>query len=250
MENLKKRLATFLAEVSEWRWDDFVRSEIDPMHTTNDSMVFALIRACAMEDLKAIKTAVNRLDGKLSTPVQFKMPKVYFLYPNAKEKLPSIEGPSSANEIVVVKESELAELHPTKGFRETMDRMGEFPRETPLAIIGAQEQIERHVRKAGLMPTMVPRVKSVVAAHLLKMAQERNIDALNEVFDQLDGKLVETIEVVGEDLEILCFDEVAPPGAYLNSEGVYQIEASGPQEMWNKHLAPKKAIKPIIVEGD
>jgi hypothetical protein len=39
-----------------------------------------------------------------------------------------------------------------------------------------------------------------VAAHLLILAQKRNIDALTEVFDQIDGKLAEVLQILGEDI--------------------------------------------------
>lgn len=244
--NNRRKLSEFLAEVSEWRWDQFVRAELDNNFTTSESIVFALIRACAMENLAAIKTALGRLDGKLATPVRVVMPKVIFQYPNATEALSTIvveqetqPGESIGGEMILAEdmnELEYTPALPTKGFRDTMDKMVDQPRELPKTLIEAQEQVEKHVRSEGRAPILLPKVKSVVVAHILKMAQERDMDAINEVFDQLDGKLVETIRVVGEDMYIMQFSTVAPIGAVKNAEGIYEIEATRSQEIWRQKL--------------
>lgn len=237
----KRELAAFLAEVSEWRWDEFVKAELDDSYTTNQSVVFSLVRACAMENLPAIKTALGRMDGKLVTPVQVIMPKVYITFPFAKEaKRLTVAEEQPPKEIVVFApgQPELAEERPTKGFRETVAKMGGYPRETPKGIIEQQEQVEKYLRREGRMPEKVPRVKSVVAAHFLSMAQKRDMEALNEVFDQLDGKLTETIKVIGEDMYITSFDSIAPPGAFIQ-DGVLTVEAGQIQDMWRKRLDGK-----------
>jgi hypothetical protein len=89
----------------------------------------------------------------------------------------------------------------------------------------------------GDRPEEIPMVKSVVAAHLLHLAQQRNVDALNEVFDQIDGKLVETIQILGEDIFITTYSLTAPDGAYLNKDGVLQLEATQAQNMWAEKLS-------------
>ncbi len=68
------------------------------------------------------------------------------------------------------------------------------------------------------------------------MAQGRNVNAITEVFDQIDGKLVEVIEIIGEDIHIAKFDIVAPPGAIKNADGVYQIEAKDVENLWARKL--------------
>lgn len=238
----KKKLADFLREVSEWRWDEFVAAEHDLKYSTTQSIVFALVRACAMESLSAFRTAIGRVDGKMVTPVQILLPKVYLLFPYASAaagELPDPEGAEeeapAVREIEAFPEPEAFEESPTKGFRETMEKMAELPREFPVAVIEAQDQAEKHSRNEGRMPPVVPKVKTVVVAHILKMAQERNLEAINEVFDQLDGKLVEKIKV-GEDMYLTEYSSLAPPGATRNADGVYQIEAPSVQSMWRQKL--------------
>lgn len=241
----KRALAKFLGEVAQWKWDDFVRAEEDMTYSTTESIIFALIRACANENLNAIKTSFNRLDGKVLTPVQIIMPKVYYIFPNAKKalQLEVVEDDTDTNAgakngTVVLNPKELAPVtgSPTKGFRDTMELMADHARDTPKKIIEAAEQVEKHLKNQGRAPRQIPRVQSVVAAHVLKMAQDLNLDAINEVFDQLDGKLVETIKVVGEDMYIVNYSEVAPVGARLNDDGVYQIEAPQAEKLWQSKL--------------
>ncbi len=243
-----RKLAAFLADWSEKPWDEFIIAEHDKSYSTSESVVFSLIRGCAMQNLAAIKMAISRMDGKVETPVQLIMPKVFYLFPHAKSVMEPIiiEGPKS-KEIVVFTEDEMKPVPPSKGFRDAMSRMVDAPRSVPQDIIKMQEQVEKFVRGQGRAPKHIPRVKSVVVAHALQMAQSRNMDAVNEVFDQLDGKLVEKIRVVGDDMYLTSFSSTAPEGAVLNEDGVYMIEATKVQEMWRKNLGGEK-VQAIIEE--
>ena len=238
MSASRRKMAEFLAKVADFKWTDFIKAETDDSYTTSQSIVFSLIRACAMENLPAIKSAINRLDGKVETPVQVLMPKVYYLYPNATEALRNtvIEEEQALQVIEVEVDLDPVLETPTKGFRETLARMADYPRETPKNIIEAQNQCEEYVRRGGPLWLPVPLVKAVVSAHILHMAQERNIDAMEEVMDNIDGRLVETIRMVGEDLYIMQFGTVAPPGAVKNEDGVWQVEATQAQKMWREKL--------------
>ena len=235
------RLGAFLREVSNWRWSEFVVAEKDLSYTSNQAMIFALVRACAMQNLQAIRLSINRLDGKLATPLKIEYPKIYYLYPNAKtqkppEELGVVEPDRSLTEVDIAiipdDESDLATL----SIRQTVAKMADYPRELPQAVADQATQMEQHLKKEGPKPSEDPMVKSVVAAHLLLMAQNRSIDALGEVFDSIDGKLAETFQVLGEDLFITNYSYIAPDGAYLNDDGVMQIEALTSQDMWATKL--------------
>lgn len=259
-----EKLGTFLQEVANWDWREYVLAEGDKTYSSNQAIIFALIRACAMQKLPAIKVAVSRLDGKLKTPIKIEMPKVYHLYPYAKLAAPDVPAqpsleksaqfavvtsdPETVNE-VVTGELMMPQRHepqgepkdlPSMNFRETLAEMGDYPRELPEAIIQLALQTEQALRNQAPMPAEVPKVKSVVAAHLLTMAQNRNLDAITEVFDQIDGKLVETLQILGEDIYITMFATTAPPGAIVNEDGVLQIEATQSQEIWANKLGKEK----------
>lgn len=246
----ENNLGKFLAEVSNWRWDDFVRAEKDKSYTSRQAMIFALVRSCAMQNLQAIKLSVNRLDGKLATPLKVEYPKVYYLYPNAavyelkdvpqvvnRIDIPEEELETSALIRPDMPEPEITENDlPSLSIRQTVAKMADFPRDTPDKVARDALETEMWLRNEAPKPFTVPLVKSVVAAHLLILAQKRNIEALGEVFDQIDGKLAETIKLLGDDLFITSYAMVAPEGAYVNDKGILQIEASQVQDMWATKL--------------
>ena len=267
--NDKAQLGGFLREVSNWDWSEFVQAEKDQAYSTSDSIVFSLIRAIAMEKMDAIRIALNRLDGKLVTPVNIEYPKVFYIFPNAK----TVEGQEGAPNLPTLREpdieqnsyskteqkmysnpvdgevikSENLEFHDETDYaddtieklslRETLRKMSEYPRTVPDQILEAAQLVEDHWRgQPTRLPDAIPRVKSVITAHLLKMAQNRKIDAFYEVFDQIDGKLVETIKLLGDDVHIPNYSLVAPEGAYLNKDGIYQMEATQTQNLWTQRL--------------
>lgn len=263
---MSEQLGDFLKDVSNWGWDEFVKAEKDNSYTSNEAIIFGLIRSCAMQDLRAIKIAINRLDGKLKTPLKIETPKIYYLYPNAEGSVPPDAGiaqitddPHTVNEVKAIVAGELipkreapepeveipdeADL-PSLTFRETLSKMADFPRELPEAIIEFSALTEQWVRHPGRndAPDEIPKVKSVVAAHLLILAQKRNIDALTEVFDQIDGKLAEVLQILGEDIYITDYGATAPAGAYLNKDGIYEISADRAQDMWAQKLAQKAGL--------
>lgn len=252
----KAKMGDFLREVSNWSWEEFWRAERDKTYTSNQAIIFALVRACAGQDLQAIKLSLNRMDGKLKTPVIIEAPKIYYIYPYAKE----IEGgvghgkidydhntpPQTTDTVslqgghadqIIIDEPEATENDlPSLSLRETLNKMSDYSRDTPDAIVELALRTEQWLRETGPRPDNIPRVKSVVAAHLLVMAQKKNMGAITEVLDQIDGKLVETIQIIGEDITITSYSSTAPVGAYLNKDGILQMEASAAQDIWASKL--------------
>lgn len=255
----QEKLGNFLREVSAWRWDEFCRAEHDSSYSSNEAMIFALIRSCAMQQIEAIKMSLNRLDGKLKTPIKIESPKVFYLFPNAqkseanreKSQLNEAEtevenrNKSEVNREQIVSgevlpppepEPEEASDLPSMSLRQTLAKMADYPREVPEAVTAYALQTEQWMNKQAPEPPEIPMVKSVVAGHLLIMAQKRDIGALTEVFDQIDGKLAETIQLIGEDIYITSFASVAPPEAKPNKDGVLQMEAIQAQNLWAQKL--------------
>lgn len=255
-----EKLGKFLREVSNWQWDEFVKAEHDKSYTSNQAMIFALIRSCAMQKMQAITMSLNRLDGKLKTPIKIELPKIYYVFPNAspaeitdeeierhnarEDRLRHLPGGAKIfkGEVLPPKEPE-PEIEendlPSLSLRETLAKMSDYPRELPEAIVEAAQQTEQWLRKQNEQPEKIPKVKSVVAAHLLILAQKRDLGALSEVFDQIDGKLAETLQILGEDIYITSYAEVAPEGAEINKDGVLQIEATQAQNLWAQKLGGK-----------
>lgn len=238
----ENRLGEFLREVSNWEWLDFIKAEHDDTYTSNQAIIFALIRACAMRNLQAIRATTNRLDGKLAIPLKIEYPKVFYLYPNAKPPEPGQIKLAQTKQLEVVSnithddEEDLATL----SIRQTVTKMSNYARELPAAICQSSLEMEMFYRKQGPKPADNPMVKSVVAAHLLVMAGKGSMDAVNEVFDQIDGKLAETLQILGENLYIVRYDTLAPDNAYVNGDGVLEIEATTVQDMWRIKLEVKR----------
>jgi hypothetical protein len=254
----KEKLGKFLREVSNWSWEEFCQAEKDKKYTSNQAIIFALIRSCANGKLSAIQMSLNRLDGKLVTPVKIEYPSIYYLFPNATkteifgepvEVDPNLqtltlapppatapaEGdvlPPPLPEAPQAEERDLA----TMSLRETLTEMAEYPRELPEAILQLAKQTEEWIRNTNSMPDEIPKVKSVVSAALLILAQNRDMSAITEVFDQIDGKLVETIKVLGEDIFINNYAAIAPAGAVKNADGVYQLKAIEAERTWARKL--------------
>lgn len=261
------KLSDFMREAFNWTWEEFAKAEKNKQFTTTESIVFAVIRSSAMQNIDSIRIALNRLDGKLKTPVQLEMPRVFYLFPHAQlpegspppEQLPTgvekpveTKTPPIAGEVLPAKnktrqmwdeledldrkDAEADEKLQQMSLRETLSKMSDFPREVPEAIVNRATEVEQAIRNRTPMPNDIPKVKSVVAAHLLVMAQKRDINALYEAFDQIEGKLTETIQVLGEDIYITSYSSVAPPGAALNADGVLQLEATDTQRVWGEKL--------------
>jgi hypothetical protein len=81
-----------------------------------------------------------------------------------------------------------------------------------------------------------PRVKSVVVAGLMKMVHNGKIAAVFEVFDQIDGKVADTIKLLGGDVIIQNYALIAPAGAEKNDDGVYYTVASNTTDSWAAKL--------------
>lgn len=254
----REKLGKFLNEVIHWTWYDFCLAENDAQYKGYQSTVFALVRACAEAKLGAIKLAIDRIDGKVETPVEIIFPKIYFVYPHAK----SIEGGAEPKQLSESKElqksepaAETPEEEPTQEdessklatatLRETLNAMMDAPRALVPLIREKKIMTEKVVASDGVVGDS-PMVKSVIAANLIHLAVDKNkFEAITEIFDQIDGKLIETIRVLGDDVYITQYASVAPEGAVLNENGVYMLENKVSTSVWEEKLRQnsKKANK-------
>ena len=251
--NDRGKLGNFLKEVISWNWKEFCDAEKDPKYSGLQATVLALVRTTSEAKLGAIKLAIDRVDGKLETPVKIEYPKVWYLYPEAKEvAAPEPEDiglltdgnvqprPPIAN-LDVFKEAYEPEPEPeavniaTMTLRETLNKMADAPRQVVPLILMKKKEVEADLSKDI---ENVPLVKSVIAANLLHLAIEKNnFDAITEIFDQIDGKLVETIRILGDDLYLTQYSLVAPYGAKKNKDGIYMIESKEVAELWKQKLS-------------
>lgn len=238
------KLGTFLKEVIDWDWKKFCEAEKSPKFSGYEAAVFSLVRTCSDGKLNAIKLSIDRVDGKVETPIKFEYPRIYFLFPEAtKTALPApgqaptlTTGPEadSINEPPEAEEEEEPVKLTTMTLRQTLEKMADSPRQVPLLIHQRKKEVEN-----GQIPEdgNLPLVKSVIAANLLILANEKNnFEAITEVFDQIDGKLVETIRILGEDIFLTSYALEAPYGAAKNKDGVYQMMAPQIMDTWKQKL--------------
>lgn len=236
----RSELGSFLKEVIHWDWAEFCRSEKDTKYSSLQATVFSLVRVAADSKLGAIKLAIARVDGNLETPVRFEFPKVYLVFPHAETvALPTtsetalLANPNPLKE--APQEEEPIEIA-TMSLRETLKKMADSPRQVVPLIRHKKKEVEKDPHGSADAPL----VKSIIAANLLHLAIEtNNFEAITEVFDQIDGKLVETIKLLGDDLYIERYAEIAPAGSVKNKEGVWMIEDSSMTDMWAQKLASK-----------
>lgn len=238
------KLGNFLREVIDWQWDVFVEAEKSPDYSGYQSSVFALVRACSDGKLSAIKLAIARVDGNVVTPVKIEMPKAYVTFPYAKTVAPPPPGVAATGLLAdpePLKESPKAEAPDqplaTMTLREALNAMAEESRMVPLLIHEQKKKVEHH---EDLPDKEIPLVKSVIAANLLILANEKHsFEAITEVFNQIDGKLVETIKLMS-DMYITSFALEAPYNAYKNKDGIWQVEKPIVSDIWAQKLGKGK----------
>lgn len=259
MSTDRGKLGEFLKEVIHWTWAEFCVAEADEKYTGLQATVFSLVRTASDGKLGAIKLAIDRVDGKLETPIEVIYPKVYFLYPHAEGKAlppPNANAPAallddidSLNEPPQADEEEAAKVA-AMSLRQTLEKLADAPQRVTQMILARKKEVEENPvafvnDDSEDAAKKVPLVKSVIAANLMNLAiNGRNkFEAITEVFDQIDGKLVETFHVLGEDVYLTQYALEAPYNAELNKDGVYQVEQPMISDMWERKLEDARGKK-------
>lgn len=248
--NDRGKLGGFLNEVINWDWREFVKNEKDPKFSGFQASVLALVRTASEGKLGAIKMAIDRVDGKVETPVRVIYPKIYYRYPFAT----SVALPTGDDVALALTDPnpdplpEPPEAEPEDepaavlSLRATLKKMADAPRQVPLLIHQAKKKIEKEPEEADgeAIEDKAPMVKSVIAANLLMLANEKqSFEAITEVFDQIDGKLVETIRILGDDIHLSQYSLIAPYGAEKNADGVYEMIEPQVTDVWKEKLGAK-----------
>lgn len=251
--NDRGKLGSFLKELIDWQWDEFVKAETDHSYTGYQGAVMSLVRKCSDGKLGAIRLAIDRVDGKVESPIKVEYPKVFILFPHAERVAlappepgspPALLAPPEDSDTIVEDSAEPQEEQvkaATMDLRETVKKMADAPRKVPLVIHERKKEVERAVAQGIDLKDQeknIPLVKSVIAANLIILANEAGkFEAITELFDQIDGKLVETIRILGEDMYLESYVLEAPYGAKKNKDGVYYLEAPQISDTWKAKFA-------------
>lgn len=234
------KLGNFLREVIDWQWDVFCEAEKSPDYSGYQSSVFALVRACSDGKLSAIKLAIARIDGNVETPIKIELPKAYIVFPYAETIAAPPPGVAATSLLAnpeplpePPKAEEAEQSLATMTLREALNAMADEPRMVPLLIHGQKKKVEHG---DDLPPNEIPLVKSVIAANLMILANEKHsFEAITEIFVQIDGKLVETIKLMS-DMYMESYALEAPYNAVKNKDGIYQVEQPIISERWAEKL--------------
>lgn len=241
MGSLKERFE----EILHLDWGDFCKLEKNPSSNVDDVVLCSLIRTCAdTDDIAAIKMAFDRADGLLETPIEIKVPKFFVRYVNAKDVeagTKQIEAPEQ------LENDNSSKYDPASAkLRETLREMRGMPRD----VIRVVRLYKRRVEK-GVKVDHQPMVKSVIVANLLKNVQRGRFRAVELVFDQIDGKLTRTINLLGgDDVYVDDYNTLtAPVGSILGDDGVYYAENKIMTNIWLRGFAQSAKGLEILAEG-
>jgi len=242
-------LADRFIELLHINWIEFIKLEHDENASSDEAMLTGLIRACADGDMRSIKTAFARSDGEVEIPVQVKTPKFYVRYLSAREKE---EGPKQIESKEKIEEEKSEYDMATAKLRETLNEMRKAPKKIVAMILGMRTRVDESFKNGSPMPPeeSVPMVKSVIVANLLHLAGYGNSNAVTEVFNQIDGKLIKTITLIGgEDIYVDNFiDEIAPAHAIKDENGNYVAENKAMTSLWLRGFA--KNVPQMILEDE
>jgi hypothetical protein len=227
------RLTDKFAEVIELQWSEFIKIEDDADLDNLTYLVVILVRSCVKGDMRAIRESLDRMDGKVITEVEIEYPRFYILFPNAKSVVTADNDAVAElpiGDIIDIVSDEETPL-PTGSLREVLNRMLDAKRTLPDTIIDATKLLD-----IGNISAFDPLVKSAIIAGLMKLVHKGRVNAVIEILDQIDGKVKEHVKVLGGDIVIKNFAPIAPEGATLNDDGVYQISSPIVTDTWAARL--------------
>jgi len=239
-------LKTRFEELVHLEWGEFVKVEQDKGSSVDDVVLCSLIRACTdTDDISAIRLAFDRIDGLLETLIEIKVPKFYTRYVNAKD----IALEAGAKQLEAPKDSqeEAGKYDPaTAKLRETLKEMRGMPRDVIRLVLLYKKRIDK-----GVKVETEPKVKAVICANLLKHVTKGRFQAIELVFNQIDGKLPKAINLLGGD-DVYVDDYTtltAPPNAQLGEDGVYYAENALMTNIWLRGFANSQKGLEILAEG-
>lgn len=260
MASNDKRLTSSLNEVLNWSWSEFNQAELGKDNDAVLDVILNVIRSCRNGKISAIRLALDRIDGKIETKVRIEVPSFYTLYPYAKAvenssnlvindggnmSIPAGDGLITIDVSDKAEEGETTTREDIKKLtlRETLSKLSEFPSQAAENILLHADAQELHVKSGEPLPPKVqdPLVKTVVSAVFIGIAQEKGTEmkVIAELFDQLEGKVEKVLRLVGEDVFITSYAEIAPEGAVLNEDGVFMVEEKAMTALWRTKLIPE-----------
>lgn len=222
MDSLKKQFEEYI----HMPYDEYWELKQSKNNTVDDRILMSLINICTdTDDISAAKMSFDRLDGMLETPVVFKIPKFYVRYPNAKGIEDS--GQKQIGTPETSKSVRSDDYDPaTAKLRETLKKMRSMPEGIIPAILGVKKIIQEGKTVELKPPQNMPQVKHVMVANLLRNVRKKRFKAIELVFDQIDGKLTRTIDLMGGHKDVIIDDinTLTAPAGSVQIDGVWHYE--------------------------
>lgn len=219
-------MAYNLTEMSEWYWPDFIQVRENEDKTEYEDSLIELVLSIVDEKVTvaAIKRAIERVDGKQAENINIEYPKFYVRYPNAKNVV-SLVG----KEVIDMPEVSLPGPEmATAGIRGAIAEMSGRPK-------GAAAKVLEIARRFIDDPMYVTRsqikVKEVIASALIVLSKTKQ-GAMEELLNQIDGKVATTYKLLGDDVYFNRYDEEVPVGGIVGKDGVYMIETKNVTNSW------------------
>lgn len=182
--------------------------------SSNEAVVAELLRICCEEDnVQAIKLFFERTLGKPEKTIIIKRTSIRMEYPNATKKAlkPQIEEETTA--VSPLESKVIVEEKDSPGWllNRALDKIGESGQEYAYEVIDGKD---RHS------------VIEVLAANLYAIAMRGgNLQAIDLLFNTLDGAVADVIRLDGQDTILLeNYAEQAPYNAIQDENGVWYVE--------------------------
>ena len=122
---------------------------------------------------------------------------------------------------------------PTGKLRPVLDKMMDSPQNIPESILKATQACDKYDYSLGN-----PTVKSAIVAGLVKLAHNGKMSAIDEILNQLDGKVAEVYHLLGDDdVVTTSYALEAPAGAVKGEMAcMYRIENKSMGALWIPRL--------------
>lgn len=238
IDDAPKKPTDFFNYLIERRWSFFVRLEEAEL-TNNQMSIVKLVKAARKKNLKAIKAAMNRIDGKLAAVVEVEEPKFYMDFPEAPT-----DGLKTGDASPLTASQEKEEAIPTTGLRNTLKALGRNKTGIITLLLELADEVERLALEDLYPPEpRDPFVKSVIMASLMDMGHDGNLAAIFEILDTIDGVVADKVKLLGDDVIISSPALVAPKGAFLGPDGVARIELPTQSRVFGNAIAAKKGLE-------
>ena len=221
-----------LSDVADWEWKDFIIARNGDEKSEYEDAILELIYSIADEktSLSAIKKSIERVDGKQPENIKVEYPKFYMRYPYAKN-IDDIINTVVINNVgpeIKMPAPEIA----TAGIRGAISDVSSRPKGSAAKVL---EIARRFIEDPAYQSRVSIKVKEVVASALIVLSKTKQ-SAMEELLNQIDGKVAVTYKLLGDDVYLTDYGIEAPLGGFLDKDGIYVIESKNVTDTWAAKL--------------